>query len=134
VKVRLERRDLFDNWDLSERFDAVVLILPTVPGLVRRTKICAKVRIAGREPDLFALAIERALCMAGPAPLGLIVPDVIRMQPEYAPLREILSDPWKVAIIERLPFGLFRRQRFSPIYCSGSVEGRSVVGPGVGLP
>ena len=106
VDLDVRVRDLFDD-DATVAHGEVVLMNPPygtdltelAQGYASQAELC------GREPDLFVLALERILMSA--EGVGVIVPDVIRMQPEYRRLRLSLTQSGRLRELEQLRFGTF---------------------------
>ena len=106
LDLRLEVRDLFRAETALGDDDFAVMNPPFGTRLGDSAREYARAaQLTGREPDLFALALERMMGLA--EGVAAIVPDVIRMQPEYFRMRAALTESGRISHLERLPFGVF---------------------------
>ncbi|MBN1944949.1 MAG: N-6 DNA methylase [Bradymonadales bacterium] len=115
IRFTLAVRDLFQPGKEGGPWDGIVINPPYGTDLEPLARQFAdRSSLAGREPDLFALSLLRALELLKRGKIAAIVPDVIRMQPEYCRLREELSRQPCVRRIEQLPFGTFHKAAVQP--------------------
>lgn len=112
--AELEARDAYasDDWP---RADLVVVNPPYGTALPPAARaLVPGSRYAGREPDLFALLLERCRLRAPDAATAAVLPAVVCMQPEYRALRAAESDAGLRAL-SWLPFGAFPEATVQPV-------------------
>jgi predicted RNA methylase len=123
LDLRLETRDLFDTVD-TEPVDVVLMNPPFGTTLTESARRFAdRARLAGREPDLFVLSLERVLEAWPNAVAAVILPDVVRMQPEYAELRRSMCNAGILKTVEQLVFGSFPGVTVQPCLVISSPRG-----------
>jgi hypothetical protein len=112
-EAEIIERDLFSVHSLASketknRKPILLFNPPFGSKLSERGKIFSQgSKLSGREADPFALCLEWALSQKRIERGAVIVPDVIRMQPEYRGLREHLILTKRIRGLVQLPFGAF---------------------------
>ncbi len=112
--AELEVRDAFAPSDWPSA-DLIVLNPPYGTALPPSARaLVPSSRYAGREPDLFALLLERCRLRAPRAVTAAVLPAVVCMQPEYRALRDAESPEGLQALVW-LPFGAFPEATVQPV-------------------
>ena len=117
-----QKRSVEIDLRCADQFEAVASVgnidlVLTNPPYGTELNGCAKAfaetqRLCGREPDKFALSLELLLSLS--CPIAAVVPDVIRMQPEYEVLRRYLTKEHPIDAIDNLEFGSFPEATVQP--------------------
>lgn len=108
VVLELEVRDLFAPVEQLTNVDLVVVNPPFGTHLTESaSRFSQRASWASREPDVFALSVERIFTLTKGARFAGIVPDVVRMQPEYVTIRRALTKEHFIQRIDELDFGAF---------------------------
>ena len=115
VALELEVRDLFEPVEHPPNIDLVVINPPFGTNLTESaTRFLRRASWVSREPDVFALSIERIFTLTKGARFAGIVPDVVRMQPEYVAIRKALTKECFIQHIDELDFGAFPEATVRP--------------------